>query len=138
MAGHVALYNPSDGASGGVAAVNLGGREVNDLVRRDVRMGSVGNLRVVFRCSSPQARTFFCEAGGVETEIALRPMKGAFAEVACELHFAAGIQKARLFNPSSPTGFRVLADRRNAQLSDRLLHPYPTFLSASFFTLSPH
>lgn len=96
-----------------MAAVNLGGREVNDLVRRDVRMDSAGKRRVVFRCSSPQTRTFFCEAGAVETEIALRPTKGAFAEVACELHFAAGVQKARLFNPSSPTGFRGLADRRN-------------------------
>lgn len=97
-----AYFTSCDGASGGVAAVNLGGREINDLIWKNVRMDAAGKRRAVFRCSSPEARTFFCEVGGVKTEVAVQPTNGAFAEVACELDFAAGVQTVRLFNPSSP------------------------------------
>ena len=97
-----AYFTSRDGASGGVAVVNLGGREINDLVWKDVRMDAPGKRRVVFRCSSPETRTFFCEVGGVKTELAAPPTNGAFAEVVCELDFAAGVQSVRLFNPSSP------------------------------------
>ena len=65
-------------------------------------MDAPGKRRVVFRCSSPEARTFFCEVGGVKTKLASPPTNGAFAEVVCELDFAAGVQSVRLFNPSSP------------------------------------
>lgn len=82
--------------------VNLGGRGINDIIWKDVRIDAAGKRRAVFRCSSPEARTFFCEVGGVKTEVAVQPTNGAFAEVACELDFAAGVQTVRLFNPSSP------------------------------------
>jgi hypothetical protein len=65
-------------------------------------MDTTGKRQVVFRCSAPEKRTFFCDVGGVRTRLDVPPTGGAFVEVPCELTFAPGVQTVRLSNPTSP------------------------------------
>jgi hypothetical protein len=89
-------------ASGGVAVVNLGGRERNDLVWKNVRVSSGGKRKVVFRCSGKKDASFFVQVGGGEKRrVDVTAQIGEFVEAGCELEFKAGVQEVRLSNAAA-------------------------------------
>ena len=98
-----AYYGQKPGASGGVVVVNLGGRETNDLVWRDVHVASAGRRRLTFRCASDDERRFFVQVdGGANRELSVPTTNGGFVDVSCEAFLPPGAHEIRLYNPSAP------------------------------------
>ena len=98
-----AYYDAVDGASGGMAAVNLGGRETNDLIWRDVNVSSSGERRLVFRCASREERTFFVQVdGGEKMPLTIPATAGGFAEASLSVKLEAGCHSFRLSNDAAP------------------------------------
>ena len=94
-----AYYDAVDGASGGMAVVNLGGRETNDLIWRDVNVASAGLRRLVFRCASQGERTFFVQIdGGEKMPLTIPATAGGFAEASLSVKLEAGNHSIRLLN----------------------------------------
>ncbi len=93
-----------EGASGGVAVLNLGGRETNDLVWKDVMAFAGGTRRLTFRCQSPEPRSFDVQIDGGERRALSVPATGhAFVDVSFECRLAAGRHAIRLSNASAKT-----------------------------------
>ena len=91
-----------EGASGGVAVLNLGGRETNDLVWKDVAVFAGGARRLTFRCQSPEARSFDVQVdGGEKRTLSVPATNGAFVDVAFECRLAAGLHEVRLSNSAA-------------------------------------
>ena len=98
-----AYYDAVDGASGGMAVVNLGGRETNDLIWRDVNVSSSGQRRLVFRCASREDRTFFVQIdGGEKMPLTIPATAGGFAEASLSVKLDAGCHSIRLSNDAAP------------------------------------
>ena len=98
-----AYYDAVDGASGGMAAVNLGGRETNDLIWRDVNVASSGQRHLVFRCASQEERTFFVQIdGGEKMPLTIPATAGGFAEASLSVKLEAGCHSIRLSNDAAP------------------------------------
>ena len=98
-----AYYDAVDGASGGMAVVNLGGRETNDLIWRDVNVSSSGERCLVFRCASQGERTFFVQIdGGEKMPLTIPATAGGFAEASLSVKLDAGCHSIRLSNDAAP------------------------------------
>ena len=98
-----AYYEAVADASGGMAAVNLGGRETNDLVWKDVCVSKPGRRRLVFRCAAPEARAFFVQVdGGEGRPLSVAATPGGFAEASLSVELEAGVHAVRLSNASGP------------------------------------
>ena len=92
-----------DGASGGVLAANLGRRDSNDLVWKDVRVSEAGRYELAFRCSSPEVRKFLVQIdGGERAALKCQATADGFAEVCYRPELSAGIHTVRLTNPYAP------------------------------------
>jgi hypothetical protein len=98
-----AYYKAMDGASGGMAAVNLGKRDSNDLIWRDVHISKPGRYTFTFRCASPDERKFLVQIdGGERAALKCRATGGGFAEVHYRPTLSAGVHTVRLTNPYAP------------------------------------
>ena len=98
-----AYYDAVDGASGGMAVVNLGGRETNDLVWRDVNVSASGMRCLVFRCASQGKRTFFVQLdGGEKTPLTIPATGDGFVEASLSVKLEAGKHSIRLSNDAAP------------------------------------
>ena len=98
-----AYYEAVTNASGGMAVVNLGRRETNDLIWRNVHVAVSGQRRLVFRCSSPEERTFFVHIdGGRKMPLVVPATDGEFVEVPLSVELAAGLHTIRLSNAAAP------------------------------------
>ena len=95
-----AYYAPAHGASGGMAVVNLGGRDTNDLVWKDVNFSAPGPRSLVFWCASPEKRSMMLQIdGGAPVEVKVGDTGGKFAPFARDVDFTAGLHAVRLSNP---------------------------------------
>lgn len=95
-----AYYAPAHGASGGMAVVNLGGRDTNDLLWKDVNCSAPGPRRLVFWCASPEKRSMMLQIdGGAPVEVKVGDTGGKFAPFARDVDFTAGLHAVRLSNP---------------------------------------
>ena len=91
------------GASGGMAAVNLGRRDSNDLIWKDVNISKAGRYTLTFRCSSPEERQFLVQIdGGERAALKCRATPEGFAEVHYRPELSAGVHTVRLTNPYAP------------------------------------
>ena len=91
------------GASCGVAVVNLGRRESNDLVWDDVHVSTAGTRLLRFACRPAAGRDFFVQIdGGSPRLLSVEAAAKDFADVALETALASGLHRIRLFNPSAP------------------------------------
>lgn len=97
-----AYYAEVNGASGGVAAVNLGGRDSNDLIWRNVYLSSDGRRKLVFDCASEKERTMYLSIdGGAPVKLKVADTAGKFVPLRHEVELSAGVHEVRLFNPWS-------------------------------------
>ena len=98
-----AYYDAAEGASGGVAVLNLGRRDTNDLVWKDVFVSESGRCTLVFRCSSPEKRVFFVQVdGGERRKLECSATAGRFVDVVFETELGRGVHSVRLVNPYAP------------------------------------
>lgn len=94
-----AYYAPAPGASGGMAVVNLGARDTNDLVWKEVNLSASGKRRLVFWCESSEKRSMLLQVdGGAPVMVEVGDTGGAFAPFACEVDISAGLHVVRLSN----------------------------------------
>lgn len=97
-----AYYTEVNGASGGVAVVNLGGRDTNDLIWKNVYFSTAGKRTLVFECASDKARTMYLSIdGAAPVKLKVADTAGKFVPLQCEVDFPAGVYEIRLFNPWS-------------------------------------
>ena len=95
-----AYYSAVEGASGGMAAVNLGKRDTNDLVWKDVYVSSNGKYTFKFRCSSPEERSFLVQIDdGVRQQLKCPATDGKFVDVLLQAELGKGTHAVRLTNP---------------------------------------
>ena len=95
-----AYYAPAHGASGGMAVVNLGGRDTNDLVWKGVNFSAPGPRSLVFWCASPEKRSMMLQIdGGAPVEVKVGDTGGKFVPFALDVNFTAGLHVVRLSNP---------------------------------------
>ena len=88
---------------GGIAVVNLGGRETNDLVWRDVHVSTPGRRLLVFRCTSPGPGKFFVQIDGArQMPVEVPATSTGFIEVSLPVTLSASVHGIRLSNASSP------------------------------------
>ena len=98
-----AYYKAMDGASGGMAAVNLGKRDSNDLIWKDVHISKTGRYTFTFLCSSPDERKLLVQIdGGERAALKCRATPDGFAEVHYRPELSAGVHTVRLTNPYAP------------------------------------
>ena len=91
------------GASGGVAVVDLGGFDSNDLIWRDVHVSTAGDFRLVFRCSSPELRGFSAQIdGGAPHELLVPATADGFTDVSVAVRLEKGVHAIRLSNATAP------------------------------------
>ena len=94
-----AYYEAVTNASGGMAVVNLGGRETNDLIWKDVHISRAGHRQLVFRCATPEERTFFVQVdGGEKRPLAVPATADGFAEISLPVELRVGVHAIRLSN----------------------------------------
>ena len=98
-----AYHEEADGASGGVAVVNLGGRATNDIVWKDVHVGAGGRYRLEFLCAAAERREFQMQVdGGAPQPLESAATGGRFSCVAASAELGPGTHSIRLFNASAP------------------------------------
>ena len=98
-----AYYEAVTNASGGVSVVNLGRRETNDLVWKDVNVSRPGRYKLLFRCATPEDRTFFLQVdGGEKMKRDVAATSGDFAVVSATVELDAGVHAIRLSNAAAP------------------------------------
>ena len=97
-----AYYTEVNGASCGVAVINLGGRDSNDLIWKNVYFSTDGSRKLVFECASDKVRTMYLSIdGGAPVKLKVADTAGKFVPLQCEVDFSAGVHEIRLFNPWS-------------------------------------
>ena len=95
-----AYYSAVEEASGGMAVVNLGKRDTNDLVWKDVNVSSAGKYTLKFRCSSPEERSFLVQIdGGERQQLKCPATDGKFIDVLLQAELGKGVHAVRLTNP---------------------------------------
>lgn len=95
-----AYYAPASGASGGIAVANVGARDTNDLVWKDVKFSAPGSRRLVLWCSSRGRRSMLLQVdGGAPVAIEVGDTAGAFVPVVREVECPAGLHVVRISNP---------------------------------------
>ena len=94
-----AYYAPVKGASGGVAVVNLGARETNDLIWKSVNVSASGRYRLTFRCVTAEARKLYVQIdGGDRVMLNVEKSADGFAEVSLDVELKKGVHSVRLAN----------------------------------------
>ena len=102
LEGGCAYYAQREGASLGMTVVNLGGRETNDLIWKDVQISASGKRRLTLRYAAKEPCSLFVQVdGGVKKELPIAASNGGFAEVSFELELAKGKHTVRLSNPTA-------------------------------------
>ncbi len=97
-----AYYTEVNGASGGVAVVNLGGRDSNDLIWKNVYFSTDGRRKLVFECASDKVRTMYLSIdGAAPVKLKVADTAGKFVSIRHEVDLSAGVHEIRLFNPWS-------------------------------------
>ena len=97
-----AYYTEVNDASGGVAVVNLGGRDTNDLIWKNVNFSTAGKRKLIFKCASDEARTMYLSIdGAAPVELKIADTDGKFIAISHEVELSAGGHEIRLFNPWS-------------------------------------
>lgn len=97
-----AYYTEVNGASGGVAVVNLGGRDTNDLIWKNVYFSTAGKRTLVFECASDKVRTMYLSIdGAAPVKLNVADTAGKFVSIRREVDLSAGVHEIRLFNPWS-------------------------------------
>ena len=95
-----AYYESVPKASGGVAVVNLGGRDTNDLIWKDVHVSESGKYDLVFRCESKENRNIYVQVdGGERRRLYFQNLKDGFADITLSVDLAKGSHVVRLVNP---------------------------------------
>lgn len=95
-----AYYESVPKASGGVAVVNLGGRDTNDLIWKDVHVSESGKYDLVFRCESKENRNIYVQVdGGERRRLYFQNLKDGFADITLPVDLAKGNHVVRLVNP---------------------------------------
>lgn len=95
-----AYYESVPKASGGVAVVNLGGRDTNDLIWKDVHVSESGKYDLVFRCESKENRNIYVQVdGGERRRLYFQNLKDGFADITLPVDLAKGSHVVRLVNP---------------------------------------
>ena len=89
------------GASNGVVVCNLGTRESNDLIWKDVYLMEDGEKRLEFRVISPEARTFYVQIDGGEKIALSAPGGEDITTVSLTTNLTKGIHTIRISNPSA-------------------------------------
>jgi hypothetical protein len=85
-----------------MAVVNLGGRESNDLVWKDVHAADCGRRRLTLRYAAKEPCSLDVQIdGGAGKTLQLAASGGAFSEVSFELELKKGIHAVRLSSASA-------------------------------------
>lgn len=93
----------AEGASGGIAVVNLGGRKTNDLLWRDVGVTGTTRYRLVFRCRADALLSFQVQVdGGGGVTVRVSPTEGGFVDVTSDVILGKGVHAVRLSNSDGP------------------------------------
>lgn len=88
-----------EGASGGALVRNLGNREDNDLVWKNVKIDHAGERTLTFRCASPFKRHFFVQVdGGEKRKVTISATHGAFVDVSLSVDLTQGLHSIRISN----------------------------------------
>lgn len=91
-----------EGASCGALVRNIGNRDDNDLVWRNVRIDRSGDRTLVFRCASPFKRHFFVQIdGGEKRKVSVSATRGAFFEASLSVNLTQGLHSIRVSNDSA-------------------------------------
>ena len=99
-----AYYAPAQGASGGVAVVNLGARESNDLIWKSVNVSEAGKYRLTFRVSTPEPRKFYVQVdGGAKERIWISKATDGFSDTHLDVELKKGVHSVRLTNAYGKT-----------------------------------
>ena len=99
-----AYYAPADGASGGVAVVNLGARESNDLIWKSVNVSESGKYRLTFRVSTPEPRKFYVQVdGGAKERLWIGKATDGFSDTHLDVELKKGLHSIRLTNAYAKT-----------------------------------
>ena len=94
-----AYYAPAEGASGGVAVVNLGARESNDLIWKSVNVSESGKYRLTFRCFTPEPRKFYVQIdGGAKSMVWIGKGMSGFGDTYLDVELEQGIHSVRITN----------------------------------------
>ncbi|MBE6395621.1 MAG: alpha-galactosidase [Lentisphaerae bacterium] len=94
-----AYYAPAEGASGGVAVVNLGARESNDLIWKSVNVSESGKYRLTFRCFTPEPRKFYVQIdGGAKSMVWIGKGMSGFGDTHLDVELEQGIHSVRITN----------------------------------------
>ena len=94
-----AYYAPAEGASGGMAVVNLGARESNDLVWKSVNVSEPGRYRLTFRCSTPVPCKLYVQIdGGDKTMLWIGKEMEEFGDIHLDADLERGVHSVRLSN----------------------------------------
>ena len=94
-----AYYSPMNGASGGVAVVNLGARESNDLIWKSVKVSESGRYRLVFRCSTQGPCKLYVQVdGGDKSMLWIGKAQPEFGDVHLDVELKKGVHTVRLSN----------------------------------------
>jgi hypothetical protein len=99
-----AYYAPVQGASGGMAVVNLGARETNDLIWKSVNVSDSGKYRLTFRHNTPEPRKFYVQIDGGDKQM-LWVGKGTtgFCDISLDAELKKGTHSVRLTNAYGKT-----------------------------------
>ena len=93
------LIRISDDAKTAFVNESCQGEPLPLAVREDVKIERGGRRTLVFRCSSPEARSFFVQIdGGEKVRLEVPATDGAFAEVSTESDFTPGVHSVRVSN----------------------------------------
>lgn len=95
-----AYYGQVKDASGGVAVLNLGGRDTNDLIWKDVYVSEPGKYDLVFRCDPKESRTLYVQVdGGERRRLYFQQVKDGFCDITLSVELEKGRHAIRLVNP---------------------------------------
>lgn len=99
MAQGRAYYAPVEDASGGMAVVNLGARESNDLIWKTVNVSESGKYRLTFRCSTPIPCKLYVQIdGGDKSMLWIGKAQPEFGDIHLDVVLEKGVHSVRLSN----------------------------------------
>lgn len=97
-----AYYGEVKSASGGVAVVNLGGRDTNDIIWKDVHLSASGERTLRFECAAEGAKTMYLSVDGASpVKLEIPDTRGEFIGIDHKIRLSNGLHRVRLFNPWS-------------------------------------
>ena len=99
-----AYYEEVKGTSGGVVVRQLGNRETNDMIFRNVKVFKAGSRTLEFRCRTDEDRTFLVQIDGEKPQrLAVANTQGKYVDVKLTVDLKAGVHEIRAFNPFAYT-----------------------------------